>query len=61
MDYICRPCSSLCPVGTFVSRRCSGTGVTDTGCSICKSFCAEGRPGVQGAHGQYISGSRCVL
>lgn len=59
LDYICKPCSSTCPVGTYVSNRCSGKGVTDTGCSICRSFCTEGRPGIYQAHGQYISGGRC--
>ena len=59
LDYICKPCSSLCPVGTYVSNRCNGKGVTDTGCSICRSFCTEGRPGIYGANGQYIAGGRC--
>jgi hypothetical protein len=57
-DYVCRPCSPLCPVGTFISNLCTGTGRTDTGCTICNSFCEEALVGVPGAHGQYISG-RC--
>ena len=55
-DYVCKPCSALCPVGTFTSSLCTGKGRTDTGCSICRSFCAEALAGVPGAHGQYIEG-----
>jgi hypothetical protein len=55
-DYVCKPCSPWCPKGTFVSSRCTGRGRTDTGCSICRSFCTEGRRGVAGAHGQFIAG-----
>ena len=55
-DYVCKPCSALCPVGTFVSTLCTGKGRTDTGCSICRSFCSEGLVGVPGMHGQYIDG-----
>jgi len=57
-DYVCRPCSARCPVGTYVSVRCTGTGRTNTGCSTCRHFCQEAQMGVPGAHGQYISG-RC--
>jgi hypothetical protein len=55
-DYVCKPCTAECPVGTFVSTLCTGKGRTDTGCSICRSFCAEALVGVVGAHGQYIDG-----
>lgn len=57
-DYVCRPCSDRCPDKTFIFARCTGTGRTDTACSICTHFCREGQLGVPGAHGQYISG-RC--
>ena len=55
-DFVCRPCSASCPVGTFVSNRCSGRGRTDTGCTLCRAFCKEALAGVPGAHGQYIAG-----
>lgn len=57
-DYVCRPCSDRCPINTFIFSKCTGTGRTDTGCSICTHFCREAQLGVPGAHGQYISG-RC--
>jgi len=57
-DYVCRPCTGACPIGTFISSVCNGKGRTDTGCSFCTSFCVEAQKGVAGAHGQYISG-RC--
>ncbi len=58
IDYICKPCSGQCPAGTFISFPCTGRERTDTGCTICKDFCAEGQPGVLQANGEYITG-RC--
>lgn len=55
---VCKPCSPTCPEGSFVSSLCTGKGRTDTGCTLCRSFCREAQVGVAGAHGQYISG-RC--
>ncbi len=55
-DYVCKPCSASCPIGTYISSLCTGKGRTDTGCSICRSFCAEALVGVPGAHGEFISG-----
>jgi hypothetical protein len=40
-----------------MSAVCSGKGRTDTGCTICRSFCTEAQPGVADAHGQFITAS----
>lgn len=59
-DYRCTPCSQFCPVGSFVSGRCSGSGVGDTTCSLCKSACRAGQRGMVPARpGEYIAG-RCT-
>ena len=50
MDYVCKPCLGQCPVGTYILSVCNDKGCTDTGCSKWKNFCAEGQPGVSGAH-----------
>jgi hypothetical protein len=50
-----RPCSGKCPERTYISAVCNGKGRTDTGCTICRSFCTEAQPGVADAHGQYIT------